>query len=458
MSVTVTELSPFERRLTFMFEGAPLHRAETRAARRVSRNVNINGFRRGKAPRRMVERIVGRDRIVGDAVEELLEAELPRALKEAGLLPAVRPMVDRIRDLREGVEVEITVSLWPRVEHPPHYEGRAFEVDAWVVDRSEVAVKSHIDRHRESFAELETVERASLRGDMVELDIHTSYDGRPLETFSITDLLHEIGTGGFLEDLDLNVEGCSAGDIVSFPTPLRFDTDGLVAGTLVEAHVLVKEVKEKRLPDLDDEWVSDSTEFDTVDELREDVTRRLEDAWLTNVRTQLMNEVMGRLTEEVEVDIPDAVIAAEKARLFDELVHDLEERGTPRDQYLRVIEEQREEFDEAMHSRAVHTIRTRVLLETIAGASGLEVDESELRMAYESAAGGLDVTPDELARNLAGSVQEMALMNDILRSKALDTLMQSVVAEDQDGNVLDLRFDPPEGTEIVEAQIERGDL
>ena len=457
MSVTVTELSPFERRLTFIFEGAPLHRAETRAARRVSRNVNINGFRRGKAPRRMVERIVGRDRIVGDAVEELLEAELPRALKEAGLLPAVAPMVDRIRDLREGVEVEITVSLWPRVEHPPHYEGRAFEVDAWVVDRSEVAVKSHIDRHRESFAELETVERASLRGDMVELDIHTSYDGRPLETFSITDLLHEIGTGGFLEDLDPNVEGCSAGDIVSFPTPLRFDTDGLVAGTPVEAHVLVKEVKEKRLPDLDDEWVSDSTEFDTVDELREDVTRRLEEAWLTNVRSQLLDVVMARLTDEVEVEIPDAVIAGEKARLVDELAYDLEQRGIPRDEYLRAIEEQRDEFEKTMHRRAVHRIRTRVLLEAIARTSRIEADESELRLAYENAADSLDVTPEELAQRLAGSVQERALVGDILKSKALESLMQSVVAEDRHGNVLDLRFDPPGGTEIVEAHIERGD-
>ena len=389
MSVTVTELSPFERRLTLRFEGTPLDDAETRVARRLSNRLDINGFRRGRAPRRMVENLVGKDRIRSEAVEDLLGNELPDALVNAGLAPAVTPSVDEVRDVEEGVEVDVRVSLWPTMDDPPEYEGRRFELDDREVEIDEDTIESHLDRHREQFAELETVERASLEGDYVAIDLHTSHGGQPLEAVSVSDFLYEVGAQGLLDGLGAHLVGCSAGNITRFTSALRFDAGGLTAGTEVDVRVLVKEVKENRLPDLDDDWVSDFTEFDTVEDLREDMVRQLEARRHAVLRTRFHTKVVSELTEEIEVDLPQAVIGAEAARMFDRFHRGLEGGGLDFDDYLEAAQQDREAFFAQLRQQAAEQIRTRVLLDSIAARAGIEVEDHELLRAYEEVAAEL---------------------------------------------------------------------
>ncbi len=457
MSVTVTDLSPFERKLTIRFEGTPLDRAETRAARRISRHVHINGFRRGRAPRRMVENVVGKDRIRSDAIEDLLEDQLPSTLMDTGLAPAVTPSVDAVRDVGRGVEVDVRVSLWPMLDSPPAYRAREFELDDEGPPAGEAAVQAHLDQYRDQFAELETVERAASGGDYVAIDLHSSYGGRPLEAVSVSDFLYEVGSDVLLEDLGDRLVGASAGDIVQFDTRLRFEAGGLAAGTEIEARVLVKEVKEKRLPDLDDEWASDFTEFDTVEELSDDIAQRLEDTRLNVLRTRFENIVMAELMDEIEVDIPGAVRDATAARMYERFHSRLQDGGMSVDEYLEAAQEDRETLADRLREQATGRIRSQVLLDSIAADAGLEVEDTELREAYERAGSELGETADELAERLAGSVQEMNLMGDILRSKALATLMRGAVATDRDGNVVDLRYEDPDGTDVVEAETEQGD-
>ena len=457
VSVTVTELSPFERRLTLRLEGKPLDNAETLAARRISRQIDISGFRRGKAPRRMVENIVGKDRIRGEAIEEMIETILPDVLVDTGLAPAVAPSVDEIRDLGPGVEVDIRVSLWPTVEDPPHYEGRRFELDDPPVQIDDDIIAQHLDMHREQFAELETVDRPSVAGDYVAIDLHASPDGQSLEPVSVGDFLYEVGSDGLLDGLGDNLVGCSAGDITDFMSTLRFDVGGLGAGTPVEVRVLVKEVKEKRLPELDDDWVSDFTEFDTVEELRDQVVEQLEGRRRSTLQYQLRNKVVSDLSGEVDVDIPGAVIEVTAARIFDVLRGRLEAAGMDFDEYLEAARQDRETFFEQLHQQADAQVRRNVLLDSVATRAAIDVEDHELRQAYEEVASRSDETADELSERLAGSMHEMNLVSDILRSKALTTLVEGAVAADRDGKVLDLGSDPSEGFEIVEAEIEQGD-
>lgn len=457
MSVIVTELSTFERKLTIRFEGTPLSRAETRAARRLSGQLDINGFRRGRAPRRMVENLVGKERIRNDAIEELLESRLSSSLVDAGLAPAVTPSVDAVRDIDRGVEVDVRVSLWPMLDDPPSYRGRRFELEDEGPSSGEDAVQAHLDQYRDQFAELETVERAAVGGDHVAIDLHSSYDGRPLEAVSVSDFLYEVGSDVLLENLGDRLVGASAGDIVGFETRLRFEAGGLAAGTEIEARVLVKEVKEKRLPDLDDEWASDFTEFDTVDELRDDIAERLENSRLNVLRSRFENIVMAELMDEIEVDIPRAVRDATAAQMFERLSSRLQDRGLSLDEYLEAAQEEGETLAARLQEQATGRIRSQVLLDSIATDAGLEVEEAELREAYERAGSGLGESADAIAERLAGSVQEMNVMGDILRSKALATLMRGAVANDRDGNVLDLRYEDPDGAEAVEAETEQGD-
>ena len=440
MSVTVTELSGFERRLTLRFEGETLRDAENRVARRLSHQVQINGFRPGKAPRRVVERAVGKDQFRYEAAHALIDAGLWEALEEVGLLPAAPPQVEEIRHEEGSIEVEVRVALWPTLEEPPEYEGRRFELDGPAeVDPEEV--QRQMEYHLDDFAELETVDRPALDGDYAVLDIDSRSEGRELAAFSAADLLYELGSDGLLDGLDGSLAGCSAGDAVDFTSRLRRDGGGLAAGSPVEVRVLVKEVKEKRLPDLDDDWAADFTEFDTVAELERAVYGRLEGIRLAGLREQLHDKVLSELTGEMEAVIPAAVIGDEAERMLKGVKLRLEKLDTDLDQYLYETGRDREEFLRWVDEAAARRLYTELLLDAVAAHAGLEVEEQDLRAMYEAGAANTGRSAEELQRQMAGSIPEAAGMKDILRQKARAVLLRAVTPVDREGNVLDLRFD-----------------
>lgn len=457
MSVTVTEVSSFERRLTLRFGRLPLDRAETRAARRISRDIHINGFRRGRAPRRMVQNIVGRGRIRREALEELLGTRLPDALRDAELAPAVSPSVDDVREVEGGLEVDVLVSLWPTLERVPDYVGRRFEVSTDPLVFGEERVEDEMRGIREEFAELKTVERPSAPGDHMEIDLSVTHRGQPVQSASVSDFSHEVGSDDLLEGLGDELLGRSVGDIFEFGSALRFEADGLEAGTPVDARVLVKDVREIRLPELDDEWVSDSTEFETVEELRKAVRSDMEAERRHVLRRNFPYRIIEELLAEIEVDLPQAVIDAEVAARFEEFQGKLDGAGVSFDEFLRRSDLDRDAYFKYLARQADRKLRTNVLLDSVAISAGLKVDDFELAAAYDEAAAYSDETGPELAKRLAGSLQELALVSSILRTKAVSVLTEGAVAEDRYGNVLDLRIDPADGVdhdeEIVEAEI-----
>ncbi len=457
MSVTVTELGPFERQVTIRYEGASLARAETRAARRLSLRLDINGFRRGKAPRRMVENLVGKDRIRQEAVEELVEQGLPSVLADADLSPAVAPSVEAMRQVGHGVEVDVRVSMWPMLDAPPDYQGRRYQLRDPGIVVDEATITDQIDRYRGHFAELETVERAAATGDFVAIDLHASHGGRSLELISVSDLLFEVGSDSNLEDLNPQLIGSSAGDILSFPTRLRMEDEGLAAGTEIYVRVLVKEVKEKRLPELDDEWVHDFTEFDTVEEFRAGIAEELEQTRSRILSEGLAEQVLFELSDEVRVEIPEAVKLARAAQIHDRMLNALQAADRTFESYLEQMGRDEEAYFNGLQAQALIQIRTRVMLDSVAVDAGFEVTESELEQFYEEAAEGLDETAEELATRLAGSIQEINVMSDILRAKARAAVLRGAVATDSDGNVLDLHLEVENGAEAVEAETEQGD-
>lgn len=441
MSVTVTELNDFERRLTLRFGGALLRDAENRAARRLSRRVHVNGFRRGKAPRRMVERLVGKDNIRREAVREILEDAWLGALDETGLNPAAPPELEEVRNEDDAFEADVRVVLWPALESPPEYEGRRFELDgASEVDPAEF--ERHIEGYLEAYAELETVERPALDGDYAAIDIESRCGDRALAAFSAADLLYGLGSDGLLDGLDDSLAGCSAGDVVNFTSSLRYAGGGLEAGSPVEVRVLVKEVKEKRLPDLDDDWVSDYTEFESVEEMKATMQARLDGIRLSALREQLRDKVLSELASEIDADIPAAVIGNEAERIFSGMRLQYELRGGDDfDRYLEETGRDREDLMLGVDHLAAGRLRINMLLDAVAAHAGLEVEDRDLRAAYDAGAAETGREAGELKQRLAGGVLEAAMASDILRQKAAAALMRAVVPVDRDGNVLDLDFD-----------------
>ena len=437
----ITEVSPFERRLTLRIDRLSLEKAKNAAARQLSRGMNVKGFRRGKAPRRMVENAVGSERVRNEAIEIALPGLLAPALQAAGLIPAVTPVADNVRETDQGAEVDILVSLWPVLDRPPVYEGRRFEVTGFQV--TDEMVENNIERILSQFAELETVGRPAEEGDYAAVNLHASRNGRPVEAASADDLLYEVGSGMFLEGLDASLAGAAAGDVKQFTTVLPAAMTGGRQEGPVEVTALVKEVRRKILPAVDDEWVSDHTEYETEAELRQGVTDQLQELRLEEMRERLRAAALEGLVEELQVDIPPAVVHAQAREMLDNLGRSLQESGRTFEDFLQSTGSTPEQFQESLLAGARAALSEMIILDAVARHAGITVGDEELRRTYESAAARLRESPQALADRLRGTVQERSILSNIIRSKAGLELARRAVAVDEDGAPLDLRFDPP---------------
>ena len=451
MSTNVTDLGPFEHQLTVAVDATTLESAKNRVARQLSKDLKIKGFRPGKAPRKIVENTVGLARVKEEAIDDVLPDVVEQALDEANLEPAVRPSVEAIRDIDDGVEVDVRITLFPTAHSIPDYDGRQVEVEA--PESTEEAIQEQLKRLLDQFAELETVERPSVEGDYVAINLNAYKNGAPIEDASATDLLYEVGSANLMEGLDGSVLGRSSGDIEQFNTELPENFGGEFAGETVEIQVLVKEVRQKTLPDLTDEWAADYTEFETVSDLRAEMAGRMEKIRLGTLQQDFQSKLMFDLLAELEVETPEVIITDEMDSIFHRFAHQLGENKIEFEDYLELSGQSRDAFLEDLRSQATRKVQTDVLLDGVAEDAGIEVTADELGEAYEVLSVQFPETADELAARLAGTVQEKRITGDILRRKTLEALMRSAVAVDQDGTVLDLQLDGPDD-QPEEAKIE----
>ena len=435
MNTTMTDAGPFEKLVTLQIPEAEVDQAKGAAARKLARELKIPGFRPGKAPRPVVEATVGADRLRAEAIEELLPSAVTGALEELDLEPAVTPAVENMRDIDEGLEVEVKVTMWPVLDQAPAYEGMRVEVASAGVEDDEL--QENIDRMRDQFAELETIERAAADGDYVAINLSATLDGEVVEEAAAEDLLYEIGSGAFIDGIDPHLNGTSAGDVVAFEGPLPAGF-GERAGQDVEFRVLVKEVKQKKLPDLTDEWVDDVTEFETVEELTSSLRGRINEMKKSQLANEFRVKLLDQLIDEMEIEIPEAIIDGEMESIFHSFSHRLEAQSISVADYLQITGQDQQAFIDDLKRQADRNVRTNVLLDAVAPSAKLEVGGDEYRELVEALAEQTEGNADELISRFAETNQEKELRSDILRRKALDALLEAAVAIDSEGNPVDL--------------------
>ena len=273
MPTTVTETGPFERLVTFQLSDDQITAGKAATARKLSQDMKLKGFRPGKAPLPVIEAAVGTDRLRSEVIDDLVPPALSEILTEEELRPAVTPQLESLNDVDGGVEVEIKVTLWPTIELP-NYRDRNVEVDSPEVTPEELEMQ--IERMLEQFATVEEANRPATLGDFVSVDVKATKDGEPVEGATAADLLYEVGSGLFIDGIDERLEGAEPETVFTFDAQLP-EGFGDRAGEDVTFEVTVNEVKERILPELDDVWVDENTEFDTVGDLRtelEDALRR----------------------------------------------------------------------------------------------------------------------------------------------------------------------------------------
>jgi trigger factor len=433
----VVEAGPFERMLTLHLEEAELENAKNAAARKLSRQLKIKGFRPGKAPRAIVERMVGAETLRSEALEDSLPGLVGSALEEMELDPVTTPQISDVRDADGGgVQVDVKITLWPTVDHVPDLV-RTIEVELPEVEETEL--QEQIDRARSQYAELEDVAREANEGDFVMVNVSALHGGAILEDVTANDLLYEVGSRSFIPGLDDLVTGVTAGTIKEGPAVLP---EGFRehAGEEVTLRVLVKGVKQKKLPELTDDWVSDVSEFETVDELTGQLRDSLMAMKLNVTRNAYRDKLLGELIAELDVELPEALVEAELESSLHNLVHSLQAQGLDLATYLAVTGQDQRAFVDDLRGGADRSLRTRILLEGVARDLGIEVEESEIDAALDDMARSSGRDRTELRDMLIANGQDSVLAGDILRRKALDRILEASTPVDAAGNPVDLRL------------------
>ena len=448
MTINVTETGPFERLVKFQLSDEQIADGKPATARKLSEDLKLAGFRPGKAPTPVVEAAVGSDRLRSEVIDDLVPPALTEILGEEEIRPAVTPQLESLEDVEGGVEVEVRVTLWPTIDLPK-YEGREIEVTS--PDVTDDELDEQITRMRGQFATVEEVERESRDGDFVSVEVEATKDGETVEEATASELLYEMGSDLFIEGLDGHIMGKTAEAVVEFDAPLP-QGFGDRAGEEVSFKVTVNEVKERILPELNDDWVDENTEFEAVDELVSELRERLAEAKLQAVSRQYAERALETLVDQVEVELPEALVRAEMDDHLHRFVHRLEDSELTLDDYFQSSGQDQEAFLEDLNQQAQLSLRNQLVLEAVAKEEGVDVtqeDISNVVQAYAAQSGD----PVAYLKAFQESGQELALASDILRNRALDAILSSAKPVDEEGNPVDLSLRVNEvEAEVVEAE------
>ncbi len=458
MTSTVTETGPFERLVKFQLTDEQINEAKKGAARKLAHEVKIHGFRPGKAPLPIVEATLGADRVRQEAIDDLLNPTLTDVLRSEEIRPAVNPELSSVDDVDGGVEVEVKVTLWPTIELPTYKDRKVEVTNPEVTDED---LDSQLTRMLQQFATVEEVDRPAGQGDFVSIDIEASSEGETVEDTMATDLLYEVGSGMFVEGMDDQVLGASAGDEITFDAPLP-DGFGDRAGEVVTFKVTVNEVKERILPELDDEFVDENTEFETVEEFKETLRDQLGDAKLRAVTQEFTEKAVATLRDQVDIDLPEALLRAEMDTHLHNFLHRLEEADLSIEDYFQASGVSQEDFLADLRGQAELSLRNRLVLEAVVEAEDIQVDEEDITNALQALASQSE-DPVAYLKAMRESGQELAVASDILRNRALEVILSNATPVDEAGNEIDLSLQVPEveaellddavEAEIVEAEV-----
>jgi trigger factor len=396
------------------------------AYRHLAEQVSVPGFRKGKAPRRVIDAQVG----PGEVLREFLDHALPtfylRAVREHALAPIDEPEFDDldVSDVEHrGMRFAATVEVRPRVElEEKHYKGIRIERERAEVSESEVG--QQLDLLRDRFAELEAIGRPARSGDYVVADIRGSLHGEEVPEISGQGVLYEVGSGGLVPELDPELEGARPGGIhkLNVTLPERF---GDRAGQEVTFTVLVKEVKAKKLPVLDDDFARTASEFDSLEQLRADVRTKLGALREAQADARLRDEALRLLSAKAEdVELPDRLVDAETESRVEAARRRAERQGITLEEFLRAADIEELRFRSDARAHAIRAIRADLALEAVARAEGLTVSDEDLHKMVKALAEDVGRSPKEVRRSLEASGQMTSLAGDIIRDRALDLVVE----------------------------------
>ena len=432
MKTAVEKLNPTLAKIEVEVPFAEFKPYLDRTYKNLSGQISVPGFRKGKLPKQLIEQRAGFDYIVEASLNDALNDYYAQALGENELSPLAQPELDvqsqpSTENREADVKLTITVTVRPEIELP-NYEGLEVEVDEVEVT-AEDEVQA-LDALRERFGTLKTVERPAADKDFVTIDIAAEIDGEQVD--AANDLSYQIGSGTMLDGIDEALTGLSAGEDATFETKL---SGGEHAREQAVIKVKLSAVKERELPAADDEFAQLASEFDTIEELKEDIKKQVAEAKVAEQGTQARDKVLAKLVELVEVPVPEKVIEDQLEQHF----------NNPNAEAGHDTEEHRAE----VRANTETAFKNEMVLDAVADKEEVTVDQAEMINYIITMSSQYGMDPNQFAQMLDGSGQAGALVGEVRRSKALAAVLKTAVVKDTKGNVVDLSKYLGEGEEAA---------
>ena len=444
MKSTVERLTPTRVRISVEVPFTELQGDFDRAYKQLAKQVRLPGFRPGKAPAKLLEARVGRGAVLEQVVNDALPVRYSEAVTTEDLRPLGQPDIEVTR-IEDGEELVFTaeVDVRPDIELP-NLDELKISVDP--IEVTDEEIDAELQGLRARFGTLKGVERPAQNGDFVSIDLSASVDGEDIPDGKTEGLSHEIGSGQLIEGLDEAIVGLADGESATFTTKLLA---GEHAGQDADVTVTVKSIKERELPEADDEFAQMASEFDTITELRENLTEQVQRVKRIHQAEKIRDSTLETLLELVEVPLPEAIVQAQVDSALHNAIHPLDHDEAKFAEALEAQGSSREKFDTDNREAAEKAVKTQLLMDAISDDLEIQVAESDLSERLVLMSRQYGVEPQQLIQLLQQNNQLPAIFADVRRGLAVAAVVEAATVTDTDGNVVDTTefFGPPTGSD-----------
>ena len=418
MKYKVKKISDFESSIEITVDFDDLEEKKDEAISKISKSLKVKGFRPGKIPKNIVVREVGEDYVLEEAIDIYLPEQIFEILNKEEISPAVRPVIKDLKKEKKSYKIEVLITLWPKLSKLPKLN-QTVEVES--IEPTEEEINEQIERIKLQFGDVEKVDRPAKESDYLLLNISGLENGAELKDFNYQDYLYELGSGLLTPSLDSKLEGVSSGAIIKFN-----DDIPALGKSNIEISVLVKEIKEKIMPELTDDWVSSVTEFDTVKEMNEELYKNIESVKKRQIANQYQGLLTSKLIEESKLELPEQLVIAEMDSILQNFMNELQQNNIKIEDYLQITGLTEETLQEDLKNQATRNLSMVVILDKVVEDQELKLDEKEASLIDEHVA-NLDGTEVDAAS------RKLNLEAESLRNKAMLHILQQGISVDKNG-------------------------
>ena len=425
MSVQVEKLEKNMAKLTIEVSSEEFEKAIAKAYKKNKNKISMPGFRKGKAPRAMIEKMYGKGVFYEDAANSIIPDAYADAAKESELEIVAQPEID-VTQIESGKPFifTATVALKPEVTLG---EYKGIEVEKKEVEVTDEEVDTEINRVRESNARMIDIDdRAAQDGDTVVIDfdgyVDGKYEGGKAEDYSLV-----LGSHSFIDNFEEQLEGKNIGEdvTVNVTFPENYQAEEL-QGKPAEFKVKIKEIKVKELPELDDDFAQDVSNFDTIAEYKEDLKKKLAENKEEALKREREETVIGKIIENAQMDIPEQMVEAQTRQMTQEFAQRLSSQGLSIDQYMQFTGLTPQKMIEELKPQALKRIQSRLVLEAVVAAENIETSEDELNKEIENMASMYQMEVDKL-KEVIGEEEKKQISLDLAVQKAVEMVTSAAV-------------------------------